>query len=105
MNLNKNKLICTVTGKLVSVAPKVFDQRAAKYGSEELLRANYVSALGRRILCTGKPVSQIREELAVPATVPIPSEETIAKHTRWAKYRSPKISNENNTQASETRDS
>jgi hypothetical protein len=93
----KNKLVCTVTGKTVSVAPKVFDQRAEKYGSVELLKSNYISALGRKLLCTGKTVEEIRKELSVPDAVPTPTTEVIAKYTRWAKYRKPKITNEDQT--------
>lgn len=87
MTLNKNKLTCTVTGKQVSVAPKVFDARAEKYGSIENLLANYISAEGRKLLCSGKTVESIRQEFAVPDTVPTPSTETVSKYTRWAKYR------------------
>lgn len=86
----KNKLICTVTGVTVSVAPKVFDQRAAKYGSEEVLRANYISARGRQLLCSGKTVAELRAEYNVSAEVPVPASEVVSKYTRWAKYRKPK---------------
>lgn len=95
--MSNNRLICTVTGKSVSVAPKVFAQRAAKYGSEEYLKSNYISALGRKLLCTGKTVQEIRQELAVPAAVPEPATEIVSKYTRWAKYRKPKNNNENQT--------
>lgn len=87
---SKNKIICTVTGKTVSVAPKIFDQRAAKYGSEEQLRSNYISALGRKLLCAGQTLEEIRLNHNVAADIPFPSAETIAKYTRWAKYRKPK---------------
>lgn len=97
MYMSKNKLICTVTGKTVSVAPKIFDQRATKYGSEDVLRLNYISALGRKLLCTGKTVSEIRQELSVPDAVPVPSAEIVTKYTRWARYRKPKTNNENKT--------
>lgn len=100
--LSKNKLICTVTGKTVSVAPKVFDTRAAKYGSVEILKNNYISALGRKLLCAGKTLEQIRAELFVPETVPLPSAEFIAKYTRWAKYRKPKTNNEENNQTNQS---
>lgn len=89
---SKNKLTCTVTGVTVSVAPKVFDQRAAKYGSEEALRSNYISAKGRQLLCSGKTSAEIRAEHNVPETVPQPAAEIISKYTRWAKYRKPKTS-------------
>lgn len=89
----KNRLICTVTGKTVSVAPKVFDARAITYGSADILKSNYISALGRKLLCTGKTVEEIRKELYVPDTVPVPGQEFIAKYTRWAKYRKPKTTN------------
>jgi hypothetical protein len=91
INFSKNKLICTVTGNTVSVAPKVFDQRAAKYGSPENLRLNYISALGRKLLCTGKTVEEIRTEYNVSTTIPFPSEEIIKKYTRWARFRKPKV--------------
>ena len=87
----KNQLVCTVTGKTVSVAPKVFDVRAAVYGSIEALKNNYISALGRRMLCSGKTLEDIRKDLSVPESVPTPSAETILKYTRWAKYRKPKL--------------
>jgi hypothetical protein len=95
----KNQLVCTVTGKTVSVAPKVFDQRAAKYGSADVLKSNYISALGRKLLCAGKTVDEIRKELVVPESVPVPSQEVVLKYTRWAKYRKPKTSNERQDQA------
>lgn len=88
--MNKNKLTCTVTGKTVGVAPKIFDQRSAKYGSAEALRLNYISALGRTLLCQGKTVDEIRTEFNVDTSVPIPSADTISKYTRWAKYRFPR---------------
>ena len=87
---SKNKLICTVTGAMVSVAPKVFDQRAIKYGSAELLRLNYISALGRKLLCKGKTVQEIRAEYNVAADIPFPSEETVKTYIKWAKYRTPR---------------
>ena len=93
----KSKLVCTVTGKTVSVAPKVFDQRVAKYGSIEQLKNNYISALGRKLLCTGKTVEDIRKELSVPDAVPSPTAETVQRYTRWAKYRKPKTTNEDQT--------
>lgn len=93
--LSKNKLTCTVTGKTVSVAPKVFDQRAAKYGTPETLRLNYISALGRKLLCAGKTVQDIRAEYNVSSAIPFPSEEIIKKYTKWARFRQPK----NNTTA------
>jgi hypothetical protein len=90
INLAKNKLICTVTGITVSVAPKVFDQRAIKYGSAENLRLNYISALGRKLLCTGKTVQEIRLEYNVTNAVPLPSEEIVKKYIKWARFRTPK---------------
>lgn len=93
--MSKNNLICTVTGKTVSVAPKVFDERALKWGSAENLRANYISSTGRKLLCLGKTVKEIREEYLVPDSVPYPSEVFVTKHTRWAKYRVLKNVNEN----------
>ena len=90
MQLSKNKLICTVTGKTVSVAPKVFDQRAVKYGTSENLRLNYISALGRKLLCTGKTVQEIRTEYNVCSDIPFPSEEIIKKYTKWVSFRQPK---------------
>jgi hypothetical protein len=95
----KNKLICTVTGISVRCAPKVFDQRAAKYGSNENLVNNYISALGRKLLCQGKTVEDIRKEYNVN-NVPLPSADVVAKYTRWAKYRKPKtaVNNEKETQ-------
>ena len=86
----KNKLTCTVTGNVVSVAPKVFDQRCTKYGSAEMLRLNYISALGRKLLCLGKSVEEIRKEYNVLDNIPFPSIEFINKYTKWAKYRKPK---------------
>ena len=102
--LSKNKLICTVTGNTVSVAPKVFDQRAAKYGSPENLRLNYISALGRKLLCTGKTAQEIRTEYNVTDAVPFPSEEIIKKYTRWARFRKPKntLIAEDTTKSNET---
>ena len=82
----KNKLICTVTGISVRCAPKVFEQRAAKYGSTENLINNYISALGRKLLCQGKTVEELRAEYNV-INIPTPSAEIVAKYTRWAKYR------------------
>lgn len=90
----KNKLICTVTGKTVSVAPKVFDARAIKFGSDTTLRENYISAYGRKLLCSGKLLTDLRTEFNVPAEIPLPSSEIIAKYTRWAKYRNSAIKNE-----------
>lgn len=92
---SKNKLTCTVTGLTVSVAPKVFDARATKFNSdpvvaESLLRSNYISALGRQLLRTGKTVEEIRAQYNVSVEVPLPSIEIVAKHIRWAKYRKPK---------------
>lgn len=86
----KNKLTCTITGAIVSVAPKVFVQRALKYGSEESLKNNYISARGRQLLCTGKTVAELRAEYNVSDAVPVPSSEIVEKYTRWAKYRKPK---------------
>lgn len=83
----RNKLTCTVTGKVVSVAPKVFDQRATKYGSQENLRLNYISALGRKLLCAGKTVDQVRVEFNVDSSVPVPAATYVEKYTKWAKYR------------------
>lgn len=93
-NIVKNQLVCTVTGKTVSVAPKVFDARAIVYGSVEALRNNYISALGRKLLCSGKTIEDLRKELLVPEAVPTPSAEIVAKYTKWAKYRKPKPTNE-----------
>lgn len=43
-------LTCTVTGKSVKyTSPSYVDKVAAKYGSLDLLRKNYVSREGRRI--------------------------------------------------------
>lgn len=85
--LSKNKLTCTVTGKTVSVAPKVFDQRVLKYGSAELLRSNYISAEARKLLCAGNTVEEIRAKNNVSETISPPSQEFVTKHTKWAKYR------------------
>jgi hypothetical protein len=85
--LSKNKLTCTVTGKSVSVAPKIFDQRVLKYGSDEALRLNYISAEARKLLCTGKTVNEIRTEFNVPETTPLPDVSFVVKYTKWAKYR------------------
>lgn len=90
MNINKNKLQCTVTGVIVSVAPKIFDQRATVYGSAELLRLNYISALGRKLLVQGESLDTIRSKYNVSEEVPRPDFSFIQKYTKWAKYRTPK---------------
>ena len=90
MNINKNKLQCTVTGIVVSVAPKVFDQRATVYGTAELLRLNYISALGRKLLVQGETLDAIRTKYNVSEEVPRPNVSFIQKYTKWAKYRTPK---------------
>ena len=83
----KNKLQCTVTGVIVSVAPKVFDQRAQVYGSAEMLRLNYISAAGRKLLVQGESLDSIRVKYNVPEEVPRPDILFIQKYTKWAKYR------------------
>ena len=93
--LSKNKLTCTVTGKTVSVAPKVFDQRILKYGSAELLRANYISAEARKLLCAGSTVEEIRIKNNVSETILPPGVEFVAKYTKWAKYRNRSTSTTN----------
>lgn len=90
--INKNKLQCTVTGIFVSVAPKVYDKRTAVYGSPDLLKANYISALGRKLLVQGLSLDEIRAQYNVSEDVPKPSVDFITKYTRWAKYRKPKVS-------------
>jgi len=95
---SKNKLTCTVTGAVVKVAPKVFDVRAAVYGSVEALRNSYVSATGRKLLCTGKTVAEIRAEYNVDESVSLPNADIVAKYTRWAKYRKLPKTNEEKTQ-------
>lgn len=97
IHIIKNKLTCTLTGKIVSVAPKVFDQRALKYGSIDNLKSNYISKLGRELLREGKTSAEIRHMFNV-TDIPAPAEVYIQKHTRWIKYRKPKIlSNNDNT--------
>jgi len=96
MTLNtelKNKLVCTVTGKTVSVAPKVFDERAVKYGSAEILRQNYICTIGRKLLCLDKTVADIRAEFNVPDSVPQPSAAIVLKYIKWAKYRNKTATN------------
>lgn len=86
MSINKNKITCTLTGITVRVAPKTFDERATKFGSVDNLVANYVSAQGRRLLRQGQSPADIRLSFNVPDTVPFPSQDTLTKYTRWAKY-------------------
>lgn len=88
--ISRNKLTCTVTGKTVGVAPKVFDARAAVYGDVETLRKNYISAEARKLLCAGKTVAEIRAANNVSADVPLPADSFVLKYTKWAKYRKPK---------------
>lgn len=83
----KSKLQCTVTGVIVSVAPKIFDQRALVYGSAEMLRLNYISAAGRKLLVQGESLDSIRAKYNVPEEVPRPDILFIQKYTKWAKYR------------------
>jgi len=92
--LSKNKITCTVTGVTVSVAPKVFDARALKFGSADLLRNNYIGSVARKLLCSGRTVDEIRAQYNVPDTVSKPSAEVILKYTKWAKYRKTNLTQE-----------
>lgn len=85
-NINKNRITCTLTGKVVRVAPRTFDQRAAKFGGVDLLIANYVSAEGRSLLREGLSVADIRSKYNVPESITPPAISVIERYTRWAKY-------------------
>lgn len=84
--INKNKLTCVLTGIVVRVAPQTFDERAARYGGVESLLANYVCAEGRKLLREGKTPEEIRGQYNISTEVPLPSIETLNRHTRWSTY-------------------
>lgn len=55
------KLKCIISGKEVNVSPKVFQNRATKYGVDaESLKVGYVSRESKRLLREGKSVDEIR---------------------------------------------
>jgi len=57
------KLKCIISGKEVNVSPKVFADRATKYGADpEVLKTSYVSRESKRLLRSGKSVEDIRIE-------------------------------------------
>ncbi len=55
------KLKCIISGKEVNVSPKVFQDRATKYGVDaDSLKVGYVSRESKRLLREGKSVDDIR---------------------------------------------
>lgn len=45
------KLRCTVTGNVSYFTPHRYNRLLARYGDEETLAANYVSMVGKKVLC------------------------------------------------------
>lgn len=66
------KLTCIVSGKAVNVSPKVFADRATKYGVDaEALKVGYVSRESKRLVREGKSVEEIRAISGVSGLNPV----------------------------------
>jgi hypothetical protein len=66
------KLKCVISGKEVNVSPKVFQDRATKYGVDpEKLKSSYVSRESKRLLREGKSVDEIRLTSGVQGLNPV----------------------------------
>jgi len=66
------KLKCVISGKEVNVSPKVFADRATKYGVEaESLKTTYVSRESKRLIREGKTVDEIRLASGVSGLNPV----------------------------------
>lgn len=66
------KLKCIVSGKEVNVSPKVFQDRATKYGVDaENLKTGYVSRESKRLLREGNTVDSIRQTSGITGLEPV----------------------------------
>lgn len=66
------KLKCVISGKEVNVSPKVFSDRATKYGVQaDSLKSAYVSRESKRLLREGKTVDEIRATSGIAGLNPV----------------------------------
>jgi hypothetical protein len=66
------KLKCVISGKEVNVSPKVFQDRATKYGVDpEKLKVGYISRESKRLLREGKSVDEIRLASGIQGLNPV----------------------------------
>ena len=69
----KTKIRCVISGLTLSVRPDVYDQRIAKFGSEEALLAGYVSNASKKMLREGLSVTEIRTKAGTVNVKSLPS--------------------------------
>lgn len=68
----KNKIECTVSGQLCYISDARMEKLVKKLGTEDAVRAAYVSRVAKRLLKEGKTKTEIKH-MAKEGTLPLPT--------------------------------
>jgi len=60
-----HKLICIVTGKIITVSNEYYDKKVAEYGSEDSFNSLYTSRQAKSLLKRGYKIKEIRDLLKI----------------------------------------